>query len=169
MRISDLEKLPLARINVRGLISCQGKYVFLKRIKYGSTKPFIYCPGGRVELADRVMVPGKSDLEATLRNSLVRQIKADLGANEVTLGDFIGVSKMHKHSRDVLFFAEVDSYNFEARTSYDTTSMNLGELWCIDLVRVDKGILSSHETLFQPKEWRKLIGDYVSYRRRIKN
>ncbi|HQZ14938.1 MAG TPA: hypothetical protein PLT55_03770 [Acidimicrobiia bacterium] len=165
MRIADLEKLPLARLNVRGLVKCQGLYVFLKRTKHGSTKPYIYCPGGRVEPSDRVMIPGKSDLEATLRNSLVRQIKSDLAAQNVVLGEFIGISKMHNHSRDVLFYAEVDIFNFELRTSFDTINYNLGEIECITMGKVDKDLLARRETSFFPKEWRKPIGEFVRNKR----
>jgi|GEM_PF-2460938 len=165
MRIADLDKLPLARINVRGLIKCQGRYVFLKRVKHGSTKPFLYCVGGRVEPSDRVMIPGKSDLEATLRNSLVRQIKSDLAAQNVVLGEFLGISKLHNHSREVLFYAEVDTFNFELRTGYDTINYNLGDISCITLEKVDKDILSRKDSSFRPKEWRKLISEFVKAQR----
>ena len=81
------------------------------------------------------------------------------------LGEFIGISKMHNHSRAVLFYAEVDTFNFELRTGYDTMSFNLGEIECMTLGKVDKDILSRKETSFRPKEWRKLISEFVKFKR----
>lgn len=162
MRIDDLRKMPLMRLNVRGLVLCQGKWVFLHRLPIGEKRPHLYCPGGRVEPTDRIMMPGKSDLEATLRNALARQIHLDLAAEGIEIGEFLGVSRLHRHSRDVLFAATVETFNFELRTGIDTIDPNLGDIECVTLTKVDKSILSRKETAFFPKEWRKLIGDYVA-------
>ena len=103
-------------------------------------------------MTDRVMMPGKSDLEATLRSALVRQLSGDLHASNVVVNEFIGISKMHNHSREVLFAAEVDTFNFELRTNFDTIDANLGEIECVTLSKVDKDVLSRKGTSFFPKE-----------------
>lgn len=162
MQISDLEKLPLMRINVRGLVKYQGRYIFLKRTKFGESRSFLMCPGGRVEPTDRVMIPGKSDLEATLRNALVRQLEADLAATGVVINEFIGISRMHNHSREVLFAAEVAKFNFELRTGIDTIDPNRGEFEIVALNNLSKETLSRKGLMLEPKEWRKLIANFAS-------
>ena len=160
MRIADLERIPLLRIKVRGLVKCRGLYIFLKRTRHGSKKPFIYCPGGRVEPTDRLTVPGELNLETTL--ALVRQVAGDLASENVVIGQFLGISKMHNHFREVLFSVEIDTFNFENRSNYDTIDPNRGEIECVSLGKVDRNILSRRATSFFPKEWRKLISDQIS-------
>ena len=161
MGLQKLERLPLARISVRALVKCEDKYLFIKRTKFGDTKSFLICPGGRVEFEDRVVVPGKSSFEPTLRHAMERQLKWDLAADGIRLGEFIGVSKMRHHAIEALFAAEIDSYDFDKRSGIDTLDPNLGDFELVTYRNIDRDVLSRRGLKLEPKEFRKLIPKYI--------
>ncbi len=161
MEIPHISKMPIARIKVRGLVKCNDDYLFIRRTHFGHSKSFLICPGGRIEKSDLVIHNGQKNLEMTLKKALQRELIEELAATGIEVGSFLSVSRLHKHSREVLFSAKIESYDWNARTGSEFSNVNLGSFELIKIRHFDKSILGRRGYRFEPKEWRKLIPQYA--------
>jgi 8-oxo-dGTP pyrophosphatase MutT (NUDIX family) len=156
VNIDDLTDFPLARIKVRGLVRCGDEYLFIQRCHHGQTKKFLVFPGGRLKKSDRIK-GDKRNLGATLKSALVRELQEELAAREIVVGDFLSVSKLRKHDREVLFHVDVASFDWNKRTGKEFDNPNKGTYELVTLKTLDKASLGKKGLHLKPKEWRKLL------------
>ena len=125
MNFDQLETIPLVRIKVRALVECDDKYIFIQRQKYGKKKKFLTFPGGRIKRSDRDP-NDENNLGLTLIATLQRELREELGAREIVIGEMLSSINKHEHDAEVLFRVQVGSYDWESRTGKEFTNPNKG-------------------------------------------
>lgn len=153
--------MPLARLKVSGLVRCGEDYLFIRRTLHGRSKSFLVCPGGRVEQKDIKIHQGRKDLELSLKAALERELFEELGAVGINTGAFLSVSRLHQHSREVLFEAKVEEFDWEKRTGAEFANPNLGTFELVKIRHFEGATLGRSGYKFEPKEWRNLIHEYA--------
>ncbi|HMS24075.1 MAG TPA: hypothetical protein PKB15_00050 [Acidimicrobiia bacterium] len=156
MDISDLHKLPLARIKVRGLVKCGDEYIFIQRCRYGRHKKYLVFPGGRVKKSDRPR-NDKTNLLTTFKTALERELYEELAATGVEIGELLGISKHYKHDREVLFHVDISSFDWKARTGKEFSNPNKGTFEIVKVKSLTKETLGKKGYHLKPKEWRKMM------------
>ena len=156
MNFEQLREMPLARIKVRALVKCDDAYIFIQRQKYGKRKKFLTFPGGRIKKSDRDE-NDKSNLGLTLRNALERELREELGAREIVIGEMMSAVNKHKHDAEVLFKVDVGSYDWDARTGKEFTNINKGTYELVVLKELKLDRLGKQDLHLKPKKWRKMI------------
>lgn len=156
MNIEELSNLPIARIKVRALVKCREEYLFIQRCRKGKTKKYLVFPGGRLKKSDRAEDDKKNILK-TLKSALVRELEEELGAKGILIGDMLSISKPIEHDREVLFFADIDSYDWDAKTGKEFTNPSKGTYELIKVSELSKLVLGKKGYHLKPKQWRKLL------------
>lgn len=156
MDFSEVKDLPITRIKVRALVKCGNNYAFIQRKKHGKTKTYLVFPGGKVKKSDRVK-GDKENLGAALHAALVRELEEELAAKDIVIKDFLGYSKTRKHYKELLFFVEAGSIDWENRTGREFTNPNKGDYYLVLIEDLTKDLLGKKGYHLKPREWRKLL------------
>lgn len=154
--MKQLENLPLNRIKVRALVKCGDEYLFIQRCRPGDKKKYLVFPGGRLKKSDRKQ-GDKHNLSETLISALIRELEEELAAQEIVVGECLGLSKPYLQEREVLFRVEIGAYDWDARTGKEFTNPNKGSYELVALNELKKDKLGKKSLHLKPKEWRKLL------------
>ena len=155
-------KVPLTRIKVRALVKCGDEYLLIRRTRPGKNKHYTVFPGGRVKMSDRIDAKDKFDrihLKEILERALLRELQEELACQLVKICEILSIAKVKIHDQEALYYVEVGSYNWSAKTGKEFTNPNKGtyELVRLKDINMNEENLGKKNLRLKPKPWLKLI------------